>query len=190
MLRFQCSFLAANYQYPGDVPSSKWQTFQPPALPCFETEVKRLSQKPPTKSLLKSLGESWQGWRFKVSRSVMVWYTSGRQGNGPGFFRCTFYWTWDMIIATSGRFYVEKSYHICWWLLSYSAVVHASFLLLCAVLCCFCAFICILCAFVISVCAQSILMQQWLSAAWMWLKPGACMLVYQRVISLLLISMG
>ena len=42
----------------------------------------------------------------------------------------------------------------CW----YAALVHVSFLLLCAVLCCFWAFICILCAFVISLCAHSILM--------------------------------
>ena len=41
---------------------------------------------------------------------------------------------------------------------SYAALVHVSFLLLCAVLCCFWAFICILCAFVISLCAHSILM--------------------------------
>ena len=41
---------------------------------------------------------------------------------------------------------------------SYAALVHVSFLLLCAVLCCFWAFICILCAFVISPCAHSILM--------------------------------
>ena len=41
---------------------------------------------------------------------------------------------------------------------SYAALVHVSFLLLCAVLRCFWAFICILCAFVISLCAHSILM--------------------------------
>ena len=47
---------------------------------------------------------------------------------------------------------------VFWWILSYSAIVHVSFLLLCAVLCCFCIFICILCAFVISLRAHDILM--------------------------------
>ncbi len=42
---------------------------------------------------------------------------------------------------------------VFWWFFSYSAVVHVSFVLLCAVLCCFRTFICILCALVISLCA-------------------------------------
>ena len=37
-----------------------------------------------------------------------------------------------------------------WLLFSYRAIVHAAFLLLCAVLCCFWAFICIPCAFIFS----------------------------------------
>ena len=64
--------------------------------------------------------------------------------------------------STSGRF---KSYRsrgsriiLFWWLLSYSAIVHVSFLLLCAVLCCFCIFICILCFFVVTLCPCNILM--------------------------------
>ena len=36
---------------------------------------------------------------------------------------------------------------VFWWLLSYSTRVHVSFLLLCAVLCCFGIFFCILCFF-------------------------------------------
>ena len=47
---------------------------------------------------------------------------------------------------------------IFWWLLSYSAIVHVSFLLLCAVLCCFCIFFCILCFFVLTLCPCNMLM--------------------------------
>ena len=44
------------------------------------------------------------------------------------------------------------------WLFSYPAIVHVSFLLLCAVLCCFCIFFCILCFFVVTLCPCNILM--------------------------------
>ena len=47
---------------------------------------------------------------------------------------------------------------VFWWLLSYSTRVHVSFLLLCAVLCCFGIFFCSLCFFVVTLCPCNILM--------------------------------
>ena len=94
---------------------------------------------------------------FQISIYICTYYISHIQGS--------YHWIPVFFLQAGGLSRIARGEVVSfcvpavfWWLLSYSAIVHVSFLLLCAVLCCFGIFFCILCSLVVPLCPCNILM--------------------------------